>query len=54
MAREKSKKTDAQKVASIHKICNAIQKRNHMSDKSKGKCISGIAKRWHVKASKNK
>jgi hypothetical protein len=52
--REKSKKTDAQKIASIHKICNAIQKRNHMSDKSKSKCIAGISKRWHVGGGKKR
>lgn len=45
----KSTKTDAQKIVSIHKICNAIQKRNKMSDKSKSKCEKGIARRWHVK-----
>jgi hypothetical protein len=45
----KSKKTDKEKIATIHKICNGLQKRNHMSDKGKQACIAGIAKRWHVK-----
>jgi hypothetical protein len=50
----KSKKTDAQKLATIKRICGGMQKRNHMSDEKKKNCEIGIAKRWGLKKSKKK
>ena len=42
-------KSDSTKLAKIHKICNAMKKRNGMSEAKKQRCIAGIAKRWGVK-----
>lgn len=41
-------KTDKEKLASVHKICNAMQKRNGMSSEKKENCIKGISKRWGI------
>jgi len=46
---------DKKKLAKVYKICNGLQKKNHMSDKSKESCVIGIAKRWRIgKARKKK
>jgi hypothetical protein len=49
MKRKSSEDESGSKIKKIHKICNALQKRNHMSDQKRDKCIIGIKRRWHVK-----
>ena len=44
-----TKKSDKTKLAKIYKICNAMKKRNGMSEAKKQKCVIGIAKRWGIK-----
>lgn len=41
-----SGKANKEKLAKVYKICNSMQKRNHMSDQKKENCIMGISKRW--------
>lgn len=41
-----SGKVNKEKLAKVYKICNGMQKRNHMSDQKKENCIMGISKRW--------
>lgn len=47
--KKKSDKTDAQKIKSIHKICNGLQRKNGMSDDKKKNCEIGIGKKWGIK-----
>lgn len=47
--KKKAAKSDKTKLAKIYKICNAMKKRNGMSESKKQRCIVGIAKRWGVK-----
>ena len=47
--KNKVAKSDKTKLAKIYKICNAMKKRNGMSEAKKERCVLGIAKRWGVK-----
>jgi hypothetical protein len=51
MPHPKTKENKA-KLSKIYKICNGMQKRNHMSDEKKENCVMGIAKRWGLAKSK--
>ncbi len=41
-------KTDKEKLATVYRICNGMQKRNGMSDAKKENCIKGISKKWKI------
>jgi hypothetical protein len=47
-----SGKENKAKLSKVYKICNGMQKRNHMSDEKKENCVMGIAKRWGLTKSK--
>jgi hypothetical protein len=47
-------KSDKEKLASVYRICNAMQKRNGMSNDKKENFIRGISKKWGIGKSRRK
>jgi hypothetical protein len=51
MPKVKGKENKA-KLSKVYAICNGMQKRNHMSEDAKERCIMGIAKKWKILGNK--